>query len=932
MKKISGYYPIRFSLLIFLIFISATFGLPTPASAVDSSNYALQVTSEDTFNLLSKKYSAESAGEVYGIYRIAPLSIGTIDPDSLIKVYATGTDAHSYGLFSTNINVATLAGNVESTAENAAQAFGLYADGDADGDNDHGYLTIGDLSGTVTATGINAGAGGLWATGTNGGIINITSLSGTVSATSSNENAYGIYASGSTNITTLSGTVTATASGQTTTERNVYTNGVDSSGGITHLVYNSGATATGIYDGDITIGTLSGTVAATSAEGAAYGIASDASSYSTSIYKVKIGILSGTVSATSLGGLLTTADSYGKTTITAPAYGIYAAGIGINTLSGSVSASSADGTAYGIYSTAALDGGDSSTQMLISGTVKATGATGAYALYADGAANLYITGKVEATATGGTAYAIKTGNSDDSLTLATGADLTGEVDLGAGTDTLTLLGTGKTSTLFSNIENLSVGDGKTATEWIWGSGSSSSSFSSVNIYSGADLELNSGANLNTGSLSVASGGSLTLSAYGQSTAGVTASGAVTLASGSSLNIDGRAEGVGKTSLLISSGSLTNDSTVSVTNPNFSLTSLTKTPTSISATLDYSPQVDAGSLAIASSQSVTNTFADIASSRAENILLAGADSEPQERIMLADASGTLPLIHRQEKPKWNVFAKPVLASTSRDSGSSGEGYDATTGGFTIGMDRFITDDLATGIMVGVSRSQISYNGNSWYDNDNAQQDQFLVGVYGGYRLGAWKFLDTLSFSTVQNETRRRATALNFATADYQSNILRNEADVLYSYELGDSLGGSWELTSKLGLVTTYFYREAYSEDADDNALRYDSFSKTFWEGRFSTRLNGHYTLDNSGRWDKPLQISPFVGAGVIQTLTDNDISVRQYISTTSADVTTTEDDTSLSDEIGVVLSRGPLALTLSYSGRLSENEISHALSGLLQLKF
>ncbi len=73
-------------------------------------------------------------------------------------------------------------------------------------------------------------------------------------------------------------------------------------------------------------------------------------------------------------------------------------------------------------------------------------------------------------------------------------------------------------------------------------------------------------------------------------------------------------------------------------------------------------------------------------------------------------------------------------------------------------------------------------------------------------------------------------------------------------------------------------------------------------------------------------------GVLQALTDNDISVREYLTSASATVSTANDDTHLTDEIGVTLARGPLSFSLGYTGSVSQHEKSHALSGLLRLRF
>lgn len=880
--------------------------------AVDSGRSDLRVTSADTINFDNITYSASSSStNVFGIYANygeaateSWLNIGTFGSGATVNASTTANDAYSVGLYATDMSITTLAGTVSATAVNANQAFALYATDDDDGAN----ISIGTLSGTVTATGTNAGASGIWTTGDDGeGVVNITTLSGTVSATAFNASASGIY-SNYTNIATLSGTVSATASGTVTTSRNVYVNGVDSSDGIYLLTYESGATAYGLggASGSMTIGALTGTVTATSANGPAYGM-------QVNYGPITVGTLSGSVTATSLGGTTTIADSYGSTTINSPAYALYADGIGINTLSGTVSASSAGGSAYGLYSIGTLNGGDTDTAMLISGMVKAAGATDTYALYAEGAANVYITGTVKATSTGGTAYAIKTGSSDDSVTLGTGASLTGAVDLGDGADTLTLVGTGTASTTFSNIETLAVGDGSTLTDWVW---ATSATVDALNVNSGSSLSVSNGVTIGSGTITVASGGTLNLAAYGQSTAGVTAT---TATINGTLGVDASAGAIGTTSQVLSATTLTTASVVSA-NPNFTVTRTDSDASgTVTVTTSFSPQNDESSLSATSSLASAQAFANVAQTRSL-AMLADSGQDSDDPIMVA-SSGSLAGLLDPRKPEttWGMYLQPVFSMGSRDGDS--EGYDSSMYGLEVGIDRKYGENWVFGVMGGIGSGTIDFNGSAFVDNDSEDQKLYTAGLYGGYKFADWTFADTLSATYATHDSSRNAGLSETAKADYDSWLTANQFTAIYHWQPAEH----WEIAPRAGLNITHLHRAGFSETGATNAVSYDDLDKTFADGTLGVRVKYDTQVEDS-------HITPYAGLAVIHAMGSGDITVRQYLSTTSAQVTTQNDSNRLNPELGVTFSKGNTAFTMGYTGEYSDTTKSNSIFGMLRMDF
>jgi type V secretory pathway adhesin AidA len=124
------------------------------------------------------------------------------------------------------------------------------------------------------------------------------------------------------------------------------------------------------------------------------------------------------------------------------------------------------------------------------------------------------------TITGGGGTAISMGNGNDSLVLQTGSAINGLVDGGAGTNTLTLQGTGTASNPFLNFQTLTM----QGTQWTW---NGTGSFTTVQVQTGTLIvgdASNPGAALAGTNITVASGS--TLGGYGSVTGAVANNGTV----------------------------------------------------------------------------------------------------------------------------------------------------------------------------------------------------------------------------------------------------------------------------------------------------------------------------------------------------------------------------------------------------------------------
>ncbi|WP_243311339.1 autotransporter outer membrane beta-barrel domain-containing protein [Fundidesulfovibrio agrisoli] len=274
----------------------------------------------------------------------------------------------------------------------------------------------------------------------------------------------------------------------------------------------TGMTSTG--DNLRVTGNMAGSITATSASGSAYGMrAADDLQI--------LGSLSGTVTArTTTGsgayGLAATGDAVNIGSVASTgivhaqsggniAYGMYGAG-GLTVsggMAGRVVAEAAGHTAVGIFSGGSLNGGGG-TPLYVSGGVWASANGLAVAIGSSEAMYVYVTGTVSGVdnSGGGAGYAIRAGRPDGAggwiggtannvVTLDTGANLVGKVDLGSGNNLVNLYGQGSTGVQFLGVTNLVVGNSGAAANWVLNpSPENASSFFNLTVNNNAVFSMN----------------------------------------------------------------------------------------------------------------------------------------------------------------------------------------------------------------------------------------------------------------------------------------------------------------------------------------------------------------------------------------------------------------------------------------------------------
>jgi outer membrane autotransporter barrel domain len=323
----------------------------------------------------------------------------------------------------------------------------------------------------------------------------------------------------------------------------------------------------------------------------------------------------------------------------------------------------------------------------------------------------------------------------------------------------------------------------------------------------------------------------------------------------------------------------------------------------------------------STLSAARTFSTVAQSRSLT-LLADSGSENNREILLASAGSLEGLLSPRLDPQWGLYLQPVHSTTARSSHGGGEGYNADLTGLELGLDRKIGRHWVLGVMAGMGAADIAFNGSSFVSNDTEEQTLYTLGAYAGYSLDDWLFTDTLSATYVDQSSKRNAGLSQTAAADYDSWLTRNQLLAVYRWTPFNRL----EIAPRAGLDLTYLHRGGFAETGATNAVSYGDLDKVFADASLGLRATRSWTLDSG------VEMSLYLGGDVVHSLGSGDITVRQYLPTASAQVTTKNDADRFNAECGLKFGQGPASFTLGYNGQFGNTTDSHAVFGMLRMEF
>lgn len=445
----------------------------------------------------------------------------------------------------------------------------------------------------------------------------------------------------------------------------------------------------------------------------------------------------------------------------------------------------------------------------------------------------------------------------------------------------------------------------------------------INAFSvdGGTLALNSGTHLTVNQYTQAAGTTLALKLNGDGTVPITVTGAATVAGKLAVDVDSKKFINDQT--IIAAGSITgNFDSIASVNPNFSLTTRVAGNNVVLTTPDYTPQWDNTALSMTSTMASNLAFIQVPTARSQMLLAANDMEEDDEYVMVASNG---PLVDLMSAPpsenRYGVYAKPMFSISERDAFGSSVGYNAKMAGLEIGADKFVSDNLLLGGFAGYAATGIDFKGNAFAENDTEDQNLFVVGAYGGYRVDDWSFTDSLSFSYAQHDSKRNAGLGQTAKGNYNSQLIGNQFLTSYNWIENDT----WALAPELGLNTSYFYRGGFSETDATNAATYDSLGALFIESVVGMRLSGNIKTENA-------IFTPYVKLNWSHDLNGNDITVRQTLGASSAQVTQENDDDHISLGLGASIRKDSMKYTLSYTGEASQHSRSHGLSAIARYEF
>lgn len=437
---------------------------------------------------------------------------------------------------------------------------------------------------------------------------------------------------------------------------------------------------------------------------------------------------------------------------------------------------------------------------------------------------------------------------------------------------------------------------------------------------GGTLALSSGVSLLANGFWMDSGTTLQVALDGSGTTVISSAAGADIG-GSNLVVDISADLIGNSQTILS-GTVILGTLASVTslNPHFSF-DLDMAPLDVGITnVSYAPQWDNSALGMASSMESNMAFMLIPNARSQMLL---SDSGEQlDQTMVASAGPLLNILPSLSGDRrYGVYMQPMFSTSTRDAYDSAPGYTANMAGGEVGVDAFVDDNLLLGAFAGFASTKIDFDGVTFAEGDTEDQQLYVLGVYGGYRTGDWDLIDTLSVTHIRHDSERNAGLGETAKGDYDSQLATNQ--FMASYNWLDN--GDWRLCPELGLNTSYLYRSGFSETDATNAITFGKYSTFIAESVVGMRVSTDFDI-------RETQMTPYARLKWSHALNDNDVTVRQTLGSTTAQVTQSNDDDHLGLDLGLTARNGDASFSLTYAGEISQHGQSHGLSALMRYEF
>ncbi|MCG8567891.1 MAG: autotransporter outer membrane beta-barrel domain-containing protein [Desulfobacterales bacterium] len=293
-------------------------------------------------------------------------------------------------------------------------------------------------------------------------------------------------------------------------------------------------------------------------------------------------------------------------------------------------------------------------------------------------------------------------------------------------------------------------------------------------------------------------------------------------------------------------------------------------------------------------------------------------ENPEHLMNRLGQQPLPLPFLDHDKRNRVFVSPVLLVS--DAGGEG-GYRAENYGILAGYTRNLSDDLWLGGHAGVQKMDVDYTG-AGMESRYEQTRTYSFGAHLLYRHHRdWLFTGILSGFYGDTDFRDSAPT-NLEFAQYDSHSLRCDLSLGRLFRFGSDT-----LLPEVGLAGVWNHRESFTTANLSNPdVDYGTMDE--FEAFLRLGVKWFALFETENEW----QISPSLGIGVAQTLTDGEYANTMGVGDLVTMVVDRHDTTFLTPEFGLSLARENFELTLGYSGGYSDSSENYLVWLQLGLRF
>lgn len=283
--------------------------------------------------------------------------------------------------------------------------------------------------------------------------------------------------------------------------------------------------------------------------------------------------------------------------------------------------------------------------------------------------------------------------------------------------------------------------------------------------------------------------------------------------------------------------------------------------------------------------------------------AGIDGPTEYMVASLSNPSVLPAVTTKGENPHSVFFRPVYVN-SYDSASSG--YSSNTYGFVLGYDYRVyeeSSDCLIGVHAGYTRGDIRYSGTNY-----GQRKEFVDTYYGGVH-GITRFAESYILSGeasffYANSDMRDDNPARLGKADYDSVAIRAEAAIGYLWDVAEG----HTLVPEIGLSYSWQHRDSFTTRNKNSAdITYGSLNNNELYANGRIKWFKKYTL--SPTWI----ITPLIGAGITQILTDGEISNSMRLGNATQLVVDQDENTTFTPEANITVSCDEYYAMAGYTG-------------------